>query len=227
MPARRRTYDSPLRAEQVDRTRDKLIQAGVDLLIEGGSEELTVRRVAARARVSVPTAYRYFPDRETLTTELGTWIGSHISSEPLPHDVDDMLAWIREIYAAFESNDRLMRAQLNTPTGRAIRELQRSTRNVQALEFAKHAFPDAPEVMQRRVAALCRALIRVPTWVVLNDDWNMGGVESGELVAWAVNALLEAARRDSSLLERTDLGSRRAATEPSPPGRRSRRKRAG
>ncbi|MGJ3507621.1 TetR/AcrR family transcriptional regulator [Enemella sp. A6] len=56
---------SPARAA----TRQKLIAAAIDLATEGGYEAVTVRTVAARAEVSVPTAYQHASSKDQLLVE--------------------------------------------------------------------------------------------------------------------------------------------------------------
>lgn len=198
---RTRTYDSPLRAEQVDHTRRKLIEAGVDLVAKGGSEDVTVRRVAALARISVPTAYRYFPDRDALLEGIATFISARVVGAQAPRDADGLPAWAQAIFRGFEDNNLFMRAQLNTPVGRTIRARSRKGRNQAVVEATKHSFPAASPTVQRRIAALIRVLVNVHTWVQLNDDWGMSGAEAGELIGWAIAALVGEARRHPGGLE--------------------------
>jgi AcrR family transcriptional regulator len=46
--------------------RNALIQAGLELLAEGGAEELDLRKVARRAGVSHAAPYRHFADKQAL-----------------------------------------------------------------------------------------------------------------------------------------------------------------
>ena len=46
--------------------RNALIQAGLELLVEGGVQELDLRKVARRAGVSHAAPYRHFADKQTL-----------------------------------------------------------------------------------------------------------------------------------------------------------------
>ena len=56
---------SPARAA----TRRKLIAATIELATEGGYDAVTVRTVAARAEVSVPTAYQHASSKDQLLVE--------------------------------------------------------------------------------------------------------------------------------------------------------------
>jgi AcrR family transcriptional regulator len=185
----------------MDRTREKLIEAGIDIVTEPGAEELTVRRVAARAEVSVPTAYRYFPDRDALYAAMALWINAQIAGPSVPTTAEGVPAWARQIYERFERNDRLMRAQLNTPAGRALRAKNQKARYPQLLEMTRRTFSSQSAVAQKRLTALIQLLVNVPAWVALHDNWGMSGPEAGEVTAWAIECLLAEARRHPRALD--------------------------
>jgi hypothetical protein len=98
---RNRSYESPLRAEQMDRAREKLIEA-VDIVAEAGGEELTVRLVAARAGVSVPTAYRHFPHRDAILDAMALWVNARVMGPGVPTTPEGVPVWARHIYTNFE-----------------------------------------------------------------------------------------------------------------------------
>lgn len=52
--------------EKRDETRRALLNAAVELFVEKGFTETSIREIAARAQVAPGTAYKYFPDREQL-----------------------------------------------------------------------------------------------------------------------------------------------------------------
>lgn len=52
--------------EKRDEIRRALIQAAVELCVEKGLADTSIREVAARANVAPGTAYKYFPDRDQL-----------------------------------------------------------------------------------------------------------------------------------------------------------------
>ena len=68
---RRKRAPRPLsRKESKLVTRNRLLEAGLALLAEGGYEELTTGRVARRAGVAQPTFYVHFHDRDELLAAL-------------------------------------------------------------------------------------------------------------------------------------------------------------
>jgi AcrR family transcriptional regulator len=60
-----RGYNSPLRQAQAEQTRQKIVDA-VFAVVRGGLWTLTMPAVAKAAGVSLPTVYRYFPDKDAL-----------------------------------------------------------------------------------------------------------------------------------------------------------------
>ncbi len=61
-----RTYQSPLRAAQMDALRDRIAAAAAELHAEKGALQTSFKEIAARADVAVPTVYKHFPDLEAL-----------------------------------------------------------------------------------------------------------------------------------------------------------------
>src|SRR5258708_1624307 len=64
--------------------RNALIQAGLELLAEGGAEALDLRKVARRAGVSHAAPYRHFADKQALivaiTEEGFHWLAERIQA---------------------------------------------------------------------------------------------------------------------------------------------------
>jgi AcrR family transcriptional regulator len=61
-----RAYESPLRAEQMEETRRRILRAVTEALADPTTAEVTIPLVARRARVSLRTVYRHFRTREAL-----------------------------------------------------------------------------------------------------------------------------------------------------------------
>ena len=60
--------------------RNALIQAGLELLAEGGAQELDLRKVARRAGVSHAAPYRHFADKQALIAAINEE-GFHLLAE--------------------------------------------------------------------------------------------------------------------------------------------------
>ncbi len=86
--------------------RNALIQAGLELLAEGGAEALDLRKVARRAGVSHAAPYRHFADKQALIAAINEegfyWLAERIQStlravsdEPFEQLLGVALAYVR------------------------------------------------------------------------------------------------------------------------------------
>jgi AcrR family transcriptional regulator len=87
--------------------RHALIQAGLELLSEGGAAALELRKVARRAGVSHAAPYRHFADKQTLVAAINAegfrWLAERIQStlQEAPGDVFEQLQAIARAYVEF------------------------------------------------------------------------------------------------------------------------------
>lgn len=57
--------------ERAKRTYERILAAAAELLVEVGVERISTNLVAQRARIAVPTLYRYFPNKYAVLNALG------------------------------------------------------------------------------------------------------------------------------------------------------------
>ena len=121
MPAKTRsTHSLPYHHGDL---RYALIQAGLELLAEGGAQALDLRKVARRAGVSHAAPYRHFADKQTLiaaiTEEGFHWLADQIQAAV--HDTSngpfaELLA-VAHAYVSFaEAHPWLMREMFSSVT---------------------------------------------------------------------------------------------------------------
>jgi AcrR family transcriptional regulator len=96
--------------------RNALIQAGLELLAEGGAQELDLRKVARRAGVSHAAPYRHFADKQALiaaiTEEGFRWLAERIQAtlREMSDEPFEQLLGIALAYVHFaQEHPRLMR----------------------------------------------------------------------------------------------------------------------
>lgn len=70
MPAKRRAYESPLRAESARRTRAAILDAARELFLANGYVQTTIEQIAERAGVSRPTVFASVGNKATVLKEL-------------------------------------------------------------------------------------------------------------------------------------------------------------
>jgi AcrR family transcriptional regulator len=94
------------RAEQIDETRQRIVDATVALHEELGPARTTVTAIAERAGVSRPTVYNQFPDDRSLFAACsGHWRAQH----PMPNlEEGELKGTLAALYAYFAENRRML-----------------------------------------------------------------------------------------------------------------------
>ena len=169
-----RPYESPLRAEQLEQTRLRILEAMADVLADEEVEEVTVPLVAMRARVSVRTVYRHFPTKEALFDAFGEWGEEHLRLVFLsyPETLEELREMAPALYRGYEDRAPLMRALLS----RRGQEIRARTRRSRLRTFEK----------------------------AMRDQWGLEGEESGKAAAWAVRVLTDELRRNPTSIKEVD-----------------------
>ena len=190
--ASRRAYDSPLRQEQAEATRARIIAAAIETLAEGG-RDLTIPGVARGAGVAVRTVYVHFPTKDALLEGVYEELDQRIGQGP-PLTAATIRERVRGFYPAMEANDRLVRAYVAIGGDVRDRASRRRRERIEALvrELSPSLAPD--DVV--RAGALCHALVSSRTWSVFHDIWDLDGDEAGRTATWALQLVLDALERD-------------------------------
>lgn len=191
-----RSYHSPLRAEQMDQTRERLLGAALRLVPQPGVE-LTVAEVAKAAGVSVRTAYRYFPTREALLDAFNAWCAEHMGRIRLPATLDELPAMIERLFRNYEDNRALMEATRYTKVGVELR-LRRKRDQVRAMErlFAPLT-AGLGEVEARRAVSQVHSLISFDAYANMRDAWDLSCDDAVAATLRAVEQLLAPLRARS------------------------------
>jgi len=154
-----RRYELKRRAERQDETRQRIVDATIELHQTIGAAQTTVSEIAKRAGVGRVTVYRHFPDEETL---LYACSGHYFSQHPFP----DIERWrqiadpherlrtgLRETYAWHEENRQMITMALAE-----ARELPMMTRYHDFWDAAAEALAAAWRVRGRRRSNLKAAI---------------------------------------------------------------------
>jgi AcrR family transcriptional regulator len=190
-----RPYSSPLRAEQAEQTRDRIVQAAVDLLSETDLGDISMSDVAERAGVSLRTVYRNFATRDDLLDGVVGWIGERMNRRigPPPSTRDEYVESTPTAIAEVFEVERLYRALFATTAGR---ESHRRTKGAR-LEEIRRAFATETKGMggaqARRFAALMHLVSSSNGALFMKDYWDLEVAEIGKTLQWAISTLAEAA----------------------------------
>lgn len=194
----RRSYRSPLREEQAQRTRDLILDAFTGLLEDRRADDITTREIAARAGVSQPTVYRYFPDRTALLEGLSGRIGQKMGERgevAAPERVADFGAQIEAMYRASDGFAAEIRAEvlLNSDPRSYAAQTRRTSATL--LHVVRDAFPELDQRRHRQIAGLLRSLGSSHSWLRMREEFGIPGSESGPLTRWAIETILAAVQR--------------------------------
>src|SRR5688572_154313 len=117
-----RTYSSPLRAEQAAATRERIIDATVELLQDADAGAVGMQEVAERAGVAVRTVYRSFPTKDDLFTGVLDAIRARfeaVAGTP-PTTAEELRASVGPAVRAVYELAPLYRALFATAAGREV-----------------------------------------------------------------------------------------------------------
>ena len=121
-----RKYELKKRAETVEETRRRIVEAAVELHGTVGPARTTVSAIADRAGVQRQTYYRHFPsERELLTACSGLWEEQHPPPDPeglraLSDGLERLRAGLTGLYAFYEEGEGML---ANVVRDAAVHEL--------------------------------------------------------------------------------------------------------
>ncbi len=197
----RRQYRSVLRADQMERTRELLLETAARMLSTGGAEALSIRAVAEEAQVSAPTAYRYFPSQDALLDALAKWINDRIGFMAYPESLEAAAPFVAELYRGFDREEMLIRAQINSPAGSELRRRGQRERAGTIRGIIDRSCPALDDESRRRLTALTHLLISAGTWQTLRDRSGLTGAEAGELCGWTIRVVARELLRNPRSME--------------------------
>jgi AcrR family transcriptional regulator len=89
-----------LREKQKRLTKELILGAAADEIVEKGLGQFSLQAVAERAGVSNKTLYNHFENRETLLGELGRWADELMLEQGGPVDLPDDLRTLAAVIPA-------------------------------------------------------------------------------------------------------------------------------
>lgn len=194
------------------RTREALITAALELARNGHSP--SIAEVAEAAKVSTATAYRYFPNPQSLWSDMATRHAGFTGGHPgflddLPEDVEDRIERVVREVCAFQFADEVvwrgvLRATLDRWFGQVdVAEAERvPVRGVTRLEMARIALAPLRDTLSaERFERLVNAVVLVfgvEALVSTRDTSGLDPEAATETMSWAARALVRAAIAEST-----------------------------
>src|SRR3954471_17610262 len=109
-----RKYELKKRADSVEDTRRRIVEAAVELHGSVGPARTTVSAIAERAGVQRQTYYRHFPEeRELFAACSGMWQETHQPPDPeglreIPDGLERLRAALTGLYAFYEDGEQMI-----------------------------------------------------------------------------------------------------------------------
>ena len=114
----RLTPTTPLRERRRLVARQALLDAYVELALEGGAEAITFARLAERADVSERTVFRHFASRAELDEAFDALLLERMGFLGFPTRLADVPAFIEDLHGRFDELADLMTVAVRTATAR-------------------------------------------------------------------------------------------------------------
>jgi AcrR family transcriptional regulator len=194
-PRRARAYESPLRDEQAEVTRKRILDALVRTMGRGVAG-LSVPAVAAEAGVSVPTVYRHFRTKADLVAALAPYLSRKTGLMEFPDGAgDDLGAVARELYRRNEAMDAEVRAAMASQLGQEVRRRTMPERVSLIRKAVAERVPGVTGADLDRLTRVLLILLSSATMRAYKDYLGMGAMDAAEDVAWTVGILQRSLRR--------------------------------
>jgi AcrR family transcriptional regulator len=188
-----RSYNSPVRAQQVLDTREAILEALFRLLADAGSpDDIPMEAIARAAGVQRRTVFRHFAGKDDLLAAFWPWMNARMGAPTTPAAVEDVVDGPRRVFPLFEAHEAAMRAAIHSRTGRAMRRATVPERRAAFAAALAPALGQRPAAEARRIEALAHLLYSASAWEVLKDYGALTGEDAGEAASWALELILSA-----------------------------------
>lgn len=207
-----RPYQSPLRKEQLERTRDHLLEVAREILVEEGVDGLSIPRVAKRAAVSIPTVYRHFPATDDLLRGLLEWIRPRVGMSPdrlLDRSPESLPDLPLENFERYEDNAALLRPLMDSAAFNRVRVGSVNDRKERAVSVIRGIGAGWPEDELEAAAGTLFALSSPQTWRWMRETWALPNALAARASSWAIRALIETIENQPGLARRPGHRDRR------------------
>ncbi len=186
-----------LRAQQLEVTRERVLDATLALLARGADTSL--RAIALEAGIAERTLYRHFATRDELVLAITPRLRER-TSEPLPDVWAELPAYAARLFARFDANSELVVGLMSPALVRGELRHTRSRNLDQLRALVERSFPGAPPGERDAAAATLRTMISGSGWAFLRVSCGLPNETVIAHAQWAIatiSAHLRATQRRS------------------------------
>jgi len=185
------TYDSPLRREQAEQTRSRIVGAALDLIV-GGVAGLTMHEVAKAAGVALRTVFRHFPTRDDLLDAVWQGLQARMGETPDLATMDDLTGFMPELFGRYAAMEDHIRGAMFSQTFVSSRQRLGADRARKMRRAVAAQFTGGDE-RGRAMAASAAYTLTVPlVSIVLKEAFGLSSPEAARASAWAIRTLAAA-----------------------------------
>lgn len=185
--------EATLKDKRAAATHDHILGAALRLLVEQPDHPFSHEAVAKAAGVGARTVYRYFPAQQDLCEALWGKVREQ-SGTVFPTQEGEIVSKIGALYAAFDENEKLIRAVLESPAGARVRARGAEEGRTSFEGSLRELMRGRSAGERRQVRAVFQSLHSAPFWQMLRDRGGLTGAEAIAAARWAAQALLSALR---------------------------------
>jgi AcrR family transcriptional regulator len=174
------------RAEQVDETRQRIVDAAVHLHETVGPAETTIAGIARRAGVTRLTVYRHFSDDESLFAACSAhWLSGQVPPDPVmwarvADPVERLRTGLADLYRFYRAGETMLsrvyrdKAVLSAGRRQALSDQDRHLRDTLLEPF------DTDRGLRRRLRAVLAHAVSFWTWHSLCAEHGLSDREAVE-----------------------------------------------
>lgn len=190
------------RAQNAARTRRRVLDALRAEIIANPAADVSFDRLAETSGVNRRTIFRHFATKEAVLEAFWRDVNASLGIRVWPENTDDLRTMPPSLFTALDSIAPIVDAAHSSGAARDMRLQARPERQARfraALEPINQSLaPDRAEDL----TAIVQLLFSATAAMSLRENWDLRGERAGRAVAWAIGALLDAARNESSMSER-------------------------
>ena len=192
-----RQYDAPVRQQKAAATRERIVQAGSELVHGFASwdwQGLTFRAVAERAGVGERTVYRHFPTERHLHDAVMQRLEEEAGITYEDVTLDNLGAVTAKVFASrssFAVGESV--AAPDSPTFVAVDQRRRDALQ-RAVAASAATWTDSERAT---VAALLDMLWNLPSYERLVGVWNLTPEDATRAITWLIDYVVDAIERDA------------------------------
>lgn len=186
-----RPYRSPLREEQAEETRARILEATLRIMATGIAR-VSVPAVARAADVSVPTVYRHFGTKAKLLAALYPHIARRVGVGELvlPRSANEVGTMVRAIYARLDAFGDLAQAAMASPASEEVRRAQMPDRLGLSRRFVDDVVPGASKAVRERIARIMVVVTSSAALLTWRDRLGASADEAADDVEWLLRAAI-------------------------------------